>query len=417
MSKKKKSSAKWIILGLLALIAFIAVACGFFYAKDRSKKDVLAPVTTSEGRRVVTLLDESTEAQRLLDNILLQKSNWQLKENQHEVREVAVSESEAQVKIHHRDLAVGLPVSTSLTGAGAWLKEKTENAGLVFISGRMTEYKTWEAFKAEIGIKTKAGDGSKNFVTDTIYFFHNTNLQKQDKDIKKLPDAEPEPVKRYTGKLAVIVDDCGYDLKNLRALLNTGLPFSYAIIPYKNFSSDALEAIKSKGRTAMLHLPMEPMDAAQMSEGANTVRVSMTAAQKTAMVRKMLASLQGVSGVNNHQGSKATADEATMRTVLQELKKQKLFFVDSRTNSKSVARDTAKKLGVPTARNDIFLDNSSNPENIRRQIYKACEMAEKNGSAIAICHVRPGTVKAWQQYGNEIRETGIRLVPVTELLY
>ena len=417
MSKKKGSAAKWIILGLLALIAFIAVSCGFFYAKGRSDKDVLELATTSEGKRVVTLLDESTEAQRILDNILLQKSNWQLKENDHKIKEIEISESEAQVKVHHRNLAVGLPVSTSLTGAGAWLEEKAQAAGLVYISGRMTEYKTWDAFKAEIGIKAKAGDGSKSFVTDTIYFFHNTNLQKQDKDVKNLPDAQPEPERRYTGKLAVIVDDCGYELKNLRALLNTGLPFSYAVIPYKNFSSDALEAIKSKGKTAMLHLPMEPVDAAQMSEGSNTVRVNMTAAQKTAMVRKMLASLQGVTGVNNHQGSKATADEATMRIVLQELKKQKLFFVDSRTNSKSVARDVAKKLGVPTARNDIFLDNSSDPEAIRRQIYKACDMAEKNGSAVAICHVRPGTVKAWQQYGEEIKATGIKLVPVTSLLY
>ena len=44
-------------------------------------------------------------------------------------------------------------------------------------------------------------------------------------------------------------------------------------------------------------------------------------------------------------------------------------------------------------------------------------MAEKNGSAIAICHVRPGTLRCWEKYADEIKKTGITFVPVTQLLY
>ena len=106
-----------------------------------------------------------------------------------------------------------------------------------------------------------------------------------------------------------------------------------------------------------------------------------------------------------------------MTTVLQELRNQDLFFVDSRTSSKSVARDKAVAMGVPTARNDIFLDNSSDVQAIRKQIYKAMDIAEKNGSAIAICHARPNTAKAWSMYAEEIKNTGIELVPITDLLY
>ena len=106
-----------------------------------------------------------------------------------------------------------------------------------------------------------------------------------------------------------------------------------------------------------------------------------------------------------------------MDIVLRELQRQGLFFVDSRTSSQSVARDRAVALGVPTARNDIFLDNSSDIEAIRRQIYKAMDIAQKNGSAIAICHARPNTAKAWSMYAGEIKKSGITLVPVTDLLY
>ena len=135
------------------------------------------------------------------------------------------------------------------------------------------------------------------------------------------------------------------------------------------------------------------------------------------MTRRALYSLPGGMGVNNHQGSKATADKDTMRVVLQELRRQKLFFVDSRTNSASVARNMAQQLGGSTARNDIFLDNSSDVQAIRQQIYKAFAMAEKNGSVIAICHARPNTAKCWEMYAAEFKRTGITFVSVTELLY
>ncbi len=419
--KKKSSGGKYIVLGLIAVIALLAVACGFFYAGDRSKKDV-GDEKTGGAPREISLLDESIEAQRLVDNILLQKDNWQLIENDHGKKSVTVEESGARVQINQRNLAVGIPGSTSLTGAGNWLQEKAEQAGLVYISGEMSKYKNWDAFKAEVGVKVKAGAGSKSFVTDTIIFFHNLNLKKEDKDVKPLPEepAKEQPVesdRRYKGKLAIVIDDCGADLASVRSLLNLGLPFSYAILPDKAYSSDVLEIVKSKGRVPMLHLPMEPLSRSAMSEGSRTVMVEQTATQKQALVKKALGGLNGVVGVNNHQGSRATGDKATMQAVLQVLKKQNLFFLDSRTSSASVARDTAKSMGVPTARNDIFLDNSTNIEEIRRQVYKAMAIAEKNGSAIAICHARTNTVKCWQKYAEEFKKTGITFVPVTELLY
>ena len=410
--KKKSSGSKYGVLILIAIVAVIAIACGLFFANSQSKKDVLAK--KGDEAQTVSLLDESIEAQRLLDNILLQKNNWQLIENDHGKKDVEVEESGAKVQINQRELAVGIPSSTSLTGAGDWLQAKVEQSGLVYISGKPAKYKKRDAYKAEIGIKVKAGAGSKSFVTDTVVFFHNSNLTKQDKDVKDLPEQKAEEeqqgtVRQFRGKVAIIIDDCGYDMAPVRKLLNTGLPFSYAILPYKQYSSDVLEMVKSKGCVPMLHLPMD--------EGAAAIRTDLSAAEKLSLTRRALDSLPGVMGVNNHQGSKATADKETIRVVLQELRRQKLFFVDSRTNSASVARNMAQQLGVSTARNDIFLDNSSDVQAIRQQIYKAFAMAEKNGSVIAICHARPNTAKCWEMYAAEFKRTGITFVPVTELLY
>lgn len=414
-TKRKKSSGNHVVLlALVTILAVLAVAAGMFYAFGRSEKDIMDNKDSKE-KKEVSLLDESIEAQRILDNILLKKTNWQLIEREHGEKEVNVAGVNTSVKIAQRQLAVGVPASTDLQAAGSWLQEKAAAAGLVSISGKDSKYKDWDAYKVEIGIAVKAGSGKKQFVTDTVYFFHNSNLHGEDKDVKKVQE-KPES-RKYSGKLAVIVDDCGYDMSSVRTLLNTGLPLNFAVLPYKPYSSDVLEMIKSDGRVAMLHLPMEPVDRSAMSEGSSTICTDMSKDKILELTRKAINSLPGVSGVNNHQGSKATADSATMTTVLQELRNQDLFFVDSRTSSKSVARDKAVAMGVPTARNDIFLDNSSDVQAIRKQIYKAMDIAEKNGSAIAICHARPNTAKAWSMYAEEIKNTGIELVPITDLLY
>lgn len=414
-TKRKKSSGNHVVLlALVTILAVLAVAAGMFYAFGRSEKDIMDNKDSKE-KKEVSLLDESIEAQRILDNILLKKTNWQLIEREHGENDVNVAGVNTSVKIAQRQLAVGVPASTDLQAAGSWLQEKAAAAGLVSISGKDSKYKDWDAYKVEIGIAVKAGSGKKQFVTDTVYFFHNSNLHGEDKDVKKVQE-KPES-RKYSGKLAVIVDDCGYDMSSVRTLLNTGLPLNFAVLPYKPYSSDVLEMIKSDGRVAMLHLPMEPMDRSAMSEGSSTICTDMSKDRILELTRKAINSLPGVSGVNNHQGSKATADSATMTTVLQELRNQDLFFVDSRTSSKSVARDKAVAMGVPTARNDIFLDNSSDVQAIRKQIYKAMDIAEKNGSAIAICHARPNTAKAWSMYAEEIKNTGIELVPITDLLY
>lgn len=423
-TQTKKSGSKYAVLILLAVVAVIAVVGGFLYANSKNEKDVLDKNNGSEPQQI-SLLDESIEAQRLVDNILLQKNNWQLMENDSGEKEVAVEESGAKVKISQRDLAVGIPSSTSATGAASWLQEKVEAAGLIYIGGKAVKYKKWDAYQAQVGISVKAGAGKKNFVVDTITFFHNDNLKKKDKDVKDLPEEEVKEetkeqqgtVRQFRGKVAIVIDDCGYDLASVHTLLDTGLPFSYAILPFKPYSSDVLELVKARGRVPMLHLPMEPMNAAAMSEGSNTVRTNLSAADKLSLTRKAVNSLPGILGVNNHQGSKATSDRATMKVVLGELKSQGLFFVDSRTTAASVAREMAQSIGVATARNDIFLDNSSNVADIRAQIYKAFAIADKQGSVIAICHARTNTAKCWQQYASEFKKTGIIFVPVTELLY
>lgn len=152
-SKKKSSGSKYAVLILTAVIAIVAIGCGLFYATSNSKKDVLDK--KGDEPQTVSLLDESIEAQRLLDNILLQKNNWQLIENDHGKKDIEVEESGAKVQINQRELAVGVPSGTSLAGACDWLQTKAEQAGLVYISGKPAKYKNGMPIRLKLVLRLR----------------------------------------------------------------------------------------------------------------------------------------------------------------------------------------------------------------------------------------------------------------------
>lgn len=411
--KKRKRVTPWGCIFLFLALALFASACGFLYALFTGEKDILNPSVTNGQKEMISFVDESVEAQRTLDGILLRQSGWQLVEKAHGNKKIEIPETGASIQINERYIGVGVPENMSPEAAGAWLKKKVTAAGLEYIEGGSALYNDkYDGYKCKIGIAVKAGTGKRNFVVDTVHFFNNLNLTRGQRGTTAV-----QPQRHFNGKLAIIIDDCGTDIKAVRTLLNLDIPFTFSILPNKDFSSDILSAINTKGRVALLHLPMEPLNRSAMSEGENTIMSDMTASQMADLTMKHLRGLYGVVGVNNHQGSKVTANREQMKTILTVLKSEGMFFLDSKTNSETVARDVAREMGVKTCMNDKFLDNSTEVEAIREEVYKVMEMAEQNGSAIAICHARPHTVKMWQKYLNEFKATGITFVPVTDLLY
>lgn len=415
-SKKKRQGGIGIFALFIGLLVFLAAAAGLFYAFDKNKPEDLS----DESVKVFDLTDRSKTAHKTIDDILLQKTeHWQLRDIDRKDRSEKLPATGGEVTWNQREAAVGVPASTDLAGAAKWVAERLRNTDLQVINEGEATWNKMDAYRLDIGIAVKSGkDSTRTFVTDSVYFFHHGNLTNKDKDIPK-PEKKQKEISgsaKHHGKLSVVIDDCGYDNGALKELLATRLPFSYAIIPYKAGSSEALRMIKAQGRTAMLHLPMEPIDRGQMSEGSKTIMVAMSDSEETAAVKEALASLPGVSGVNNHQGSRATGDKQTMDVLLKVLKEQGLFFIDSHTSSQSVGYERARKMGVPTNRNELFLDNEASTDAIYARIKEAMGRADRDGGVVVICHARSVTARTWTLYLDEIKKTGIQIVPIQELL-
>lgn len=214
-------------------------------------------------------------------------------------------------------------------------------------------------------------------------------------------------------ELALLVDDFGYNTVLAERLAVIDMPLTWAILPYLRHSTEVARLAQEMGIPYLLHLPMQAE--ADGEDGPFLVGTAMGSDEIRQVVHAAVSSLPGLSGINNHRGSLATSDVLTMEAVLDVVSAEGLFLVDSRTSSRSVAYDRARQRDIPALYNGIFLDNKTDAEYISQKLDSAMERARREGWALAICHVRPGTVAYLEEFASALPDD-VRFVTVPELI-
>lgn len=201
------------------------------------------------------------------------------------------------------------------------------------------------------------------------------------------------PVKDQKPKIAIIIDDIGYDKKIALALCDLNSDITFSVLPFAPFGAYISERLHAKGSQLMLHLPMEPVDYPNVNPGPGAILSSMSADVLLDQLRKNIADISNIVGVNNHMGSALTTRSDQMNQIFTILKKKNLFFVDSRTASKSQCKASARLLKIKFAQRDVFLDNFQDTEYITGQFKQLVALAKKHGSAIGIGHPYKATLE------------------------
>jgi polysaccharide deacetylase 2 family uncharacterized protein YibQ len=218
-------------------------------------------------------------------------------------------------------------------------------------------------------------------------------------------------------KLAIVIDDFGYSRdKTVQGFFAIDLPLTLSVIPTLPQSKHCLQRARETGKQAMLHLPMEAEENGGKPDVAQ-VLVSMSSAEIAGIVDEYLEESPEIVGVNNHQGSVATQDVRVMTVVLGVVKSHDLFFFDSLTSSRSIAYNTAKQLGIPTARNDIFIDaDTDEQEVVEARLERLLEIARNRGFAIGIGHPKRWTLDALRSYEKTLKHSGVEIVFLSVLV-
>ncbi len=224
------------------------------------------------------------------------------------------------------------------------------------------------------------------------------------------------------GKLAVCIDDAGESDVSFAAqkeFEKIDIPFTLAIMPNQEYTQAAAKSWAKTGRPLIVHQPMEIKNTPKENhEAFPCIFTDMSRAEISRILDNAFAQLPQAMGLNNHQGSKVSEDPRTMDIVVQELKARKKFFFDSATSPIAHAQGplAAAKHQIPYARNQFFIDNSSEVDKIKERIYTGARVAKNHGTAILIGHARPNTAKAFREILPELKKQNVEFIPLTDLI-
>lgn len=236
---------------------------------------------------------------------------------------------------------------------------------------------------------------------------------KSGKTKSKMPDKAATAIP--TQEISIIIDDIGYDLNVTKALASIQADLTFAILPFQKHSRESAAILHQAKREILLHLPMEPVSYPEEKPGEGALFTDMSDEELVYQLKKNIAAVPYVSGVNNHMGSRFMIDELKLTVVFKELKKANMFFVDSRTSPDTKTAVAAKTTGLKVAERKIFLDNHRNYNIIYNNIMQA---AQGNGLSpkIMIGHPYPETIQALRDAVDDLRKKNISIVPVFRLI-
>jgi len=190
---------------------------------------------------------------------------------------------------------------------------------------------------------------------------------------------------------------------------------TFSVLPFAPHSRSIAREIVRRGNELMLHLPMEPEEYPGIDPGPGALLSSMTPDELLQQLRANLAAVPGIRGVNNHMGSRLTAESSRMYQIFTLLKQEGIFFIDSRSTPHTQGRSSARMFRIPFAERDVFLDHERDADYVRGQIEETIRIARANGQAVAIGHPSATTYQVLKAMLPEIKRQ-VQLVPASAVV-
>lgn len=219
--------------------------------------------------------------------------------------------------------------------------------------------------------------------------------------------APAQPQRAY---LSVIIDDLGQSPERDARTLALPGPVTMAIMPDTPHATDFARQAHHAGRTVILHMPMDP------ATGPYAWHPGTPLPELEKRLNAALLRVPYAAGLNNHMGSRMTAQPEAMAWLMGELQRRDLFFVDSRTSAATVAAAKAQTQGLASVSRDVFLDDVRTTEAIAGQLRLAVELARRQGTAVVIGHPYPQTLEVLERELPRLKAQGVQLIELRQMI-
>ncbi|WP_374448257.1 divergent polysaccharide deacetylase family protein, partial [Stella sp.] len=222
------------------------------------------------------------------------------------------------------------------------------------------------------------------------------------------------PAPAGVARIAIVIDDLGPNQSATQAVVALPGPLTLAFLPYAGDGARAAERARRHGHETLVHMPMEPVGAA-IDPGPGALRVALGSDELRRRIADGLHRIPGHVGLNNHMGSRFTADPRAMAVLMDEVAGRGLLFLDSRTTVDTVAESLARSRAVPFVARDVFLDNDQSADKVEQQLAETERVARRKGFAVAIGHPHAATRQALAAWLPQAERRGFQLVPISSL--
>jgi len=217
-------------------------------------------------------------------------------------------------------------------------------------------------------------------------------------------------------KIALVIDDLGGESLIAKELLQWDLPLTFSILPFTPYAKATAKEAHQKGKEVILHVPMEPHGYPKVRPGEGVLLQEMDEESLRRQLIKDIEAVPYIKGASNHMGSRLMEDPEKVKIILSELKRRRLYFLDSRTTPQTVGMDVAQGIGVKAMERSLFIDHSLDEEDIKEKIEKLIRLSLANGKAVGIGHPHPSTIKSIKEMIPKMKERGIEIVPLSSVM-
>ncbi|WP_095108833.1 divergent polysaccharide deacetylase family protein [Pseudomonas sp. Irchel 3E20] len=218
------------------------------------------------------------------------------------------------------------------------------------------------------------------------------------------------PAKPHKAYLSLIIDDLGQNLPRDRRVLALPGPVTTAIMPDTPHAAEFAREAYRAGKIVILHMPMDP------ATGPFAWHPELPIEELKKRLDAAFKAVPYTSGINNHMGSRMTAQRPAMAWLMADLQQRHKFFVDSRTSASTVAAAEAQKIGLASVSRDVFLDDERTEAAIAAQLESAIVLAQKHGSAVIIGHPYPQTLAVLQRELPRLKARGIEWIDIRQMI-
>lgn len=294
---------------------------------------------------------------------------------------------------------------------GKWIYILILSASLIFVGYSLYR---WVCIK-DIPVPRREVSSFKKVIERKKTVHESVKPGKSPEYEKAFPE-ERKTTPEAGNRIAIVIDDMGYDLRVLDEILRIDAPITLSVLPHLSHSVLIAERAGKAGREVILHLPMEPYGYPEKNPGEGALLLHMSRDELVAELESDIANIPGISGANNHMGSRFMEDEEKVAIVLNRLKERGLFFLDSLTTRQSKGIQVAGKIGLRHVERDVFLDNHCDFEKALAILNRIAEKKDSWHTIVIIGHPYESTIQAIEKSLPIFRERNINIVPLSDLV-